>query len=523
MNLLKKIMADRQDGSPSLSLRGRLQAYLALLVFVLFFYISFSVFYIDIFPLPKETIKIDLEKGLNSYKHNISSYFNNTAAHCIRFSEMATRQIEALITQENVSFSDFADNQTLIEKLQQKTYDLLYRNIVFSDCSGAFIIFDTTVNTQLPDSDNSRSGMYLKLINLNTPTPDNHDMAWVRGIVHIGTQNNHFFHNKWELEFSLKNLPFYKKLKDYASPHLEECFFLSPRVKLPGTWESMLFLCVPLVGRNGEFYGICGLEVSSMHFKLTHLVGNGDDARLTGLVARRKDEWLLPATGVESGTASGYYAGLDTAPLRVENISDGLNRYISPNRAFIGIDSNIKLSPLFPDEIWNIAYFIPEQDYKTRFRDYYIKAIVSCIAFIFIALVVSYLLTRRYVDPLLNSIDAVKKGSATQTNIAEIDDLIRCLNQKNIDKTSGTEVDMTGFYTFKENIKKLSPAERLVFNLYLEGFSAPKIAETLCLSIHTVKSHNKNIYAKLGVSSRKELMIYIRMLKGSSGDEQIDH
>jgi len=136
---------------------------------------------------------------------------------------------------------------------------------------------------------------------------------------------------------------------------------------------------------------------------------------------------------------------------------------------------------------------------------------------------VSYLLTRRYVDPLLNSIDAVKKGSATQTNIAEIDDLIRCLNQKNIDKTSGTEVDMTGFYTFKENIKKLSPAERLVFNLYLEGFSAPKIAETLCLSIHTVKSHNKNIYAKLGVSSRKELMIYIRMLKGSSGDEQIDH
>jgi len=514
MCFLQKIFAHIYYCLYHQSLRFRLQTYLSLLIIILVVCLFFLVLFVDIFPLPDETIKSEIEKGLRRYNHTIKSYFNNTAAHGIRFSKMAVVEIEKLLKSKNISFAHIANNQELIKKLQCKVYDILYRTMIFAPCSGSFIIFDTTVNTNLPNSENSRSGMYLKLMNLRTPTPDNHEMVWLRGIARIGTQNSHFIHNKWELEFSLKNLPFYKKLKDHASAHYEESFFFSPRIKLPGTWETMMLLCVPMVGSNGEFYGVCGLEISSMYFKLAHLVGNGGNERAIGLVARHKNGWILPATGLESGTVSGYYAGLDAAPLRIENISDGLKRFISNASVFVGMEIPITLSPLFPGDEWSIAYLIPERDYNIIIKNYYIKAILSCIIFIFIALLVSYLLSRRYINTLLNSINAVKNGSTSQTNIVEIDSLIKYLNNKNVNNTHTTHVDMSGFYIFKDNIKKLSPAERLVFNLYLEDFSSQKIADTLCISIHTVKSHNKNIYAKLGVSSRKELMIYIKMLKG---------
>ena len=43
--------------------------------------------------------------------------------------------------------------------------------------------------------------------------------------------------------------------------------------------------------------------------------------------------------------------------------------------------------------------------------------------------------------------------------------------------------------------------------------TAKEIASILCLSINTIKTHNKRIYAKLNVNSREELLLYINMLK----------
>jgi len=52
----------------------------------------------------------------------------------------------------------------------------------------------------------------------------------------------------------------------------------------------------------------------------------------------------------------------------------------------------------------------------------------------------------------------------------------------------------------------LSPRERDVCRLLVDGSSTAEIAETLYLSIHTVRNHRKAIYRKLGVSSQVELM-----------------
>jgi ATP/maltotriose-dependent transcriptional regulator MalT len=50
--------------------------------------------------------------------------------------------------------------------------------------------------------------------------------------------------------------------------------------------------------------------------------------------------------------------------------------------------------------------------------------------------------------------------------------------------------------------KNLSRQERAVLNLIAGGLSNQQIAEKLCIAVATVKTHNYNIFKKLGVSNR---------------------
>ena len=51
----------------------------------------------------------------------------------------------------------------------------------------------------------------------------------------------------------------------------------------------------------------------------------------------------------------------------------------------------------------------------------------------------------------------------------------------------------------------LAAREREVLELLLENRKRKEIAERLCLSENTIKTHTRNLYAKVGVSSREEL------------------
>ncbi len=52
----------------------------------------------------------------------------------------------------------------------------------------------------------------------------------------------------------------------------------------------------------------------------------------------------------------------------------------------------------------------------------------------------------------------------------------------------------------------LTPTEMDIYNLYLRGSRTKDIMATLKITENTVKYHNRNIYTKLGVSSRKHLL-----------------
>lgn len=58
---------------------------------------------------------------------------------------------------------------------------------------------------------------------------------------------------------------------------------------------------------------------------------------------------------------------------------------------------------------------------------------------------------------------------------------------------------------FLEGIGRLTPTEHAIFEAHLARMTTEEILATLCITENTLKFHNRNIYGKLGVSSRKEL------------------
>ena len=59
---------------------------------------------------------------------------------------------------------------------------------------------------------------------------------------------------------------------------------------------------------------------------------------------------------------------------------------------------------------------------------------------------------------------------------------------------------------FLEGFGKLTPKERELYECYVAGITTDVIMEKLAIKENTLKFHSKNLYSKLGVKSRKQLM-----------------
>ncbi len=73
------------------------------------------------------------------------------------------------------------------------------------------------------------------------------------------------------------------------------------------------------------------------------------------------------------------------------------------------------------------------------------------------------------------------------------------------------DADEARFLYFKENLPRLTPTETKIYTYYTEGKTTKEIMVLLTIKENTLKYHNKNIYSKLGVSSRKELLYFSKM------------
>ena len=97
-----------------------------------------------------------------------------------------------------------------------------------------------------------------------------------------------------------------------------------------------------------------------------------------------------------------------------------------------------------------------------------------------------------------------------------------------IAEQSMDETDPDDYEHFLANLSTLTEKEREdegflileIFDLYLENLPGKEIRVMLGIKENTFKFHNKNIYQKLGVSSRKELMRYATLMRHGERKEK---
>ncbi|MBR4868630.1 MAG: helix-turn-helix domain-containing protein [Clostridia bacterium] len=67
-------------------------------------------------------------------------------------------------------------------------------------------------------------------------------------------------------------------------------------------------------------------------------------------------------------------------------------------------------------------------------------------------------------------------------------------------------VDENRLQTYQNGLDSLTPTETTIYEAYLARMTTKEILANLNIKENTLKFHNRNIYSKLGVSSRRELM-----------------
>ncbi len=91
--------------------------------------------------------------------------------------------------------------------------------------------------------------------------------------------------------------------------------------------------------------------------------------------------------------------------------------------------------------------------------------------------------------------------------------------QKRVPLPSPEQVDDPCLRLFLEGVGRLTPTEKAIFEAHLARMTTEEILSTLCIAENTLKFHNRNLYGKLGVSSRKELYAVYKQLTAPSLEE----
>lgn len=468
-----------------------------------------------------------VESELIHASEEITQQYGQLSTQAISFSRELSRSIEKKADELGISLSNLQDHPEMLEQIISSEFNQALLSLQISKSSGVFFILNATVNPNLDNANNSRAGLYIKnmepnIINSSSPT-----IIVLRGFPSISRNNSLSLHAQWKMEFDISNAPYYYEPMVGANLHkglpISRLYYWSNSFVFPDTSEEIMLCSVPLIDSKGNVFGVSGLEVSSMLFKLSHAPNNRDFNRLFCVLAPINNESISFNNSMLAGSFSARAISEDNSRLSIVKNKDSFYSYRQNEiNSYWGAHIPMKLYPedsVFHDEHWIVSLMMPDEDIITSVARLNLLLFSLLMLLFILGVFASFFLSKRFVKPISEGLDIIKSSDlseAPKTKVPEIDDLIDFLstNSEELFKDADSEAfSLSLLNEFIENTKKLSPAERSVFDLYVKGHTGKEIAEILYISINTVKTHNKRIYSKLNVSSRDELLLYINMLK----------
>ena len=109
-------------------------------------------------------------------------------------------------------------------------------------------------------------------------------------------------------------------------------------------------------------------------------------------------------------------------------------------------------------------------------------------------------------ERLKELVNQKEKSEAQQPQLIEKSD-----NMQPIGESSEDAIAL-----FLKGLDSLTPKERVLFDFYVSGETTKDIMSNMNITENTLKFHSKNLYGKLGVSSRKQLMAIYRQINISN-------
>ena len=503
----------------SVGMQKKLMLYWVSMILVVFAAVILLMSIAGAFSRDNEQLHEMMELHLKNTQDIMANHLDNLTAQSLNLSKELSREIESILVQDRISLHDVNDNSELLLKLQEVMYPLVSTTLQSSNCNGAYAILNATTNSKLDVADHSRSGIHLRYSNLSASSPVTPTVVYFRGIPDIAWQKDLELHNRWNLEFDTNQIPGCTELMNTTLNRPAERYFWSHRINLKDTWESAMLLCVPIVGSDGTVYGICGVEISALYFQFSYPTIDGDFGPAVTVLAPIEDNRLLLPEGLVGSVNGTYLGGQETLAIHQGRY---YNDYGIGSEQYIGLHQIIPISKGEADDtVWAVAILIPQESYAAYTTGVQQTWIIAALIMLLVLLALSFFLARRFVRPITDSLKRFQQEEILEQGISsgifEVDELADFLNARarnqRLEQGELPPNIAELFDQFVERKDLLTEAERNILRYYIDGHEISEIPELAFISMSTVRKHNRNIYEKLGVSSRDELMLYIDLLR----------
>ena len=344
---------------------------------------------------------------------------------------------------------------------------------------------------------------------------NNRAVVLYRGSADVGKTHSVMPHRKWRMEFQTDQFPNYDRWMTPSSTPLYQAYTLTERFSLPGTSEEVQLFLLPLRGRDGTMYGLCGFEISQSFFKQNFAQPTGFD-HLICLLAPA-DSGLNASAALSSGTTGGYFhAPRDMLVLR--SMGGSLTQLIGSDSAYAGISELCRLSE---NQSYRLAVCIPMTDYRRLIFSGNLQMLLIGLFILFFVVFCCMYFHQHILSPAFRQFEEDRRESRRRMDELQMERQQMQTELSRLADVCRNESVPDAFQTFLEGIPNLTKTERRIFDGYVAGLRSREIVEQLDIKDSTLRFHNKNIYEKLGVSSLKQLQQFAAILNsgGSSAPD----
>lgn len=476
---------------------------------------------------PKKKIAGTLSLQLDFFENSMTSYWENLTVMGIDLSEDCSFLIQSYLSTRSLTLDHLQGTGRDAYDLQILLIKELSEKLRQTECSGGFILLDDPLHPseQVP-------GVYISKGLNDRSDPE---LLLYRGISSAGKSQNVYPHRKWRMYFQTDMIPDYSSLIRPSSRLADETYQISGPLCLYGTDEEVYLLTFPF-RINDEVVGLCGFEVSRRFFRASNAQPT-EFRRLICTISSSEQDSLDLDMALDCGK---NYA-IPKGTFRAKSLRHGL--YLFEGRtSYVGMQKTIFLD--CTEKEYLLTAMIPEADFNSEAARSYTQTAMIIALLIFFIAVSCHFFSKSYLKPILKDISHLKEtvNEEVTTSYRELDELCEFLRTQQDNHTAAltsleqekkkaeteaarlaynrkTEIDPDAYEIFLKGLAELTSAEKRILSMYLEDLSTAEILEQLSIKESTLRFHNKNIYSKLGVSSRKQAVLYARVAKKQAMEE----